>query len=69
VLSLVTPSGPPPIDPLGAGSYTALAMWDDTECAIPTSIIREVERTPKERIAILRQLGYKLYDFDLWEGG
>jgi hypothetical protein len=36
--------------------------------AIPTSTIREIEHTPKERIAVLRQLGYELYDFDLWEG-
>jgi hypothetical protein len=35
---------------------------------VPTSTIREVERTPEARIQVLRQLGYELYDFDLWEG-
>jgi hypothetical protein len=34
----------------------------------PTSRIREVEQTPEARMGILRQLGYELYDFDLWEG-
>jgi predicted ATPase len=36
--------------------------------AVPTSTIREVEKTPAARIAALRRLGYELYDFDLWEG-
>jgi predicted ATPase len=36
--------------------------------AIPTSTIREVERTPSARIEVLRQLGYELHDFDLSEG-
>jgi hypothetical protein len=36
--------------------------------SVPTSTIREVERTPDARIAVLRQLGYELSDFDLWDG-
>jgi AAA domain, putative AbiEii toxin, Type IV TA system/AAA ATPase domain len=36
--------------------------------AIPTSEVREVENTPEARIAVLRQLGYELSDFELWEG-
>jgi hypothetical protein len=35
VLSFVTPPDPP-VDPLSAGSYSAPAMWDDTEWASPT---------------------------------
>lgn len=35
MLSLVLPPEPP-IDPLGAGSYSAPAMWDNEEWASPT---------------------------------
>ncbi|WP_406112769.1 ATP-dependent nuclease [Kitasatospora purpeofusca] len=34
---------------------------------IPTSTIREV-KSPEARTQVLRDLGYELYDFDLWEG-
>lgn len=36
--------------------------------AVPTSTIHPVDNTAEGRIAVLRQLGYELYDFDLWEG-
>ena len=36
--------------------------------SIPTSTIREVEKTPEARIEVLRQLGYELADFDFWDG-
>lgn len=35
---------------------------------VPTSSIRQVPPEPGERIAVLRKLGYELYDFELWEG-
>jgi len=35
---------------------------------VPTSTIREIGTSPEERIGVLRQLGYELYDFDLWDG-
>lgn len=39
----------PPIDPLGAGSYAAPAMWDDAEWASPTPChIRWVTRKVSE---------------------
>jgi hypothetical protein len=41
VLSLVVPPEPPPIEPLGGGSYAAPAMWDDDEWASPTPCCRE----------------------------
>lgn len=36
--------------------------------SVPTSTIHEVEAIPQERLRVLQQLGYELYDFDLWEG-
>jgi hypothetical protein len=36
--------------------------------SVPTSTIHEVEAVPQERMRVLQQLGYELYDFDLWEG-
>jgi AAA domain, putative AbiEii toxin, Type IV TA system len=35
---------------------------------VPTSHVREIGSTPEARINVLRQLGYELYDFDLWDG-
>jgi hypothetical protein len=35
---------------------------------MPTSEIREIENTPEARIEVLRDLGYELSDFDLWDG-
>jgi len=35
---------------------------------IPTSTVHEVGTSAADRLAILRTLGYELYDFDLWEG-
>lgn len=39
---------------------------DYTKGQVPTSTIREVRR-PADRLELLRDLGYELYDFDLWE--
>lgn len=36
--------------------------------SLPTSTIHEVQATPQARMRVLQQLGYELYDFDLWEG-
>lgn len=36
--------------------------------SVPTSTIREIGLNTQERMSILRQLGYELYDFDLWDG-
>src|SRR5262249_19596834 len=35
---------------------------------VPTSTIEEIPGTPEARIDVLRELGYELYDFDLWNG-
>ncbi len=35
---------------------------------LPKSHIRPIEPTPEARMVVLRDLGYELYDFDLWEG-
>jgi hypothetical protein len=55
---------------LGAAPHSKLfsVELDFAPGAVPTSVIREIEKTPAARIAALRQLGYELYDFDLWEG-
>lgn len=34
---------------------------------IPFSSIKEIKNTPAERIKVLEDLGYDLYDFDLWK--
>jgi hypothetical protein len=41
---------------------------DYRPATVPTSTITEVDPSPQERMRVLRQLGYELYDFDLWEG-
>jgi AAA15 family ATPase/GTPase len=35
---------------------------------IPTSAIKEVEKTPEAKRKVLEDLGYELYDYSLWEG-
>jgi AAA15 family ATPase/GTPase len=35
---------------------------------LPLCTIREVENKPNEKRKVLENLGYELYDFDLWEG-
>lgn len=35
---------------------------------LPTSTVESVDPTPTDRISVLRELGYELYDFDLWDG-
>lgn len=34
---------------------------------LPTSTIKEVKNTPYKRIKILEDLGYEMYDFELWK--
>ena len=34
----------------------------------PEATIREVDRNPVDRTAVMRELGYSFSDFDLWEG-
>lgn len=34
---------------------------------LPFSTIKEIKNTPEERIKVLEDLGYDLYDFDLWK--
>jgi AAA domain, putative AbiEii toxin, Type IV TA system len=55
---------------LGSGEGSKIFEFNSeyTPGSVPTSQVREVENTPAARIAILRQLGYELSDFDLWEG-
>lgn len=55
---------------LGAAPDSKIFEFESTYVPneIPTSTIREVERTPEARIAVLRRLGYELSDFDLWDG-
>jgi hypothetical protein len=55
---------------LGAAPDSKIFEFESTykPNEIPTSTIREVERTPEARIAVLRRLGYELSDFDLWDG-
>lgn len=35
---------------------------------LPVSSAKEINNTPEERIKVLEDLGYDLYDFDLWKG-
>jgi len=55
---------------LGAAPDSKIFEFESTykPNEIPTSTIREVERTPEARIAVLRRLGYELSDFELWDG-
>ncbi|GAA2215243.1 hypothetical protein GCM10009850_107100 [Nonomuraea monospora] len=55
---------------LGAAPHSKIfAVESDFQpFQIPTSSIREIEPSAEARIDVLRQLGYELYDFDLWEG-
>jgi hypothetical protein len=38
------------------------------EDRIPTSKVEEVENLPEARLAVLEDLGYDLFDFDIWSG-
>ena len=40
----------------------------EAQAALPTSVCRIVSNTPQDRIAVLSELGYEPYDFDLWDG-
>jgi AAA domain, putative AbiEii toxin, Type IV TA system len=55
---------------LGAAPDSRIFAVESTlsDEGVPTSTIRAVEPTPQARITVLRQLGYELYDFDLWDG-
>jgi predicted ATPase len=53
---------------LGADSRLFNIELDFKPNEVPTSTITRVENTPHDRIAVLRQLGYELYDSDMYEG-
>ncbi|GAA4590148.1 hypothetical protein GCM10023194_46290 [Planotetraspora phitsanulokensis] len=55
---------------LGAAQDSTVLSVESTYIphAVPTSNISPIEATREARMSILRQLGYELYDFDLWEG-
>jgi hypothetical protein len=53
---------------LGAESRLFTVELEFTPKTVPTSTIKQVENTPQARIAVLRQLGYELYDLDLHDG-
>jgi hypothetical protein len=53
---------------LGADSAVLTVDMDFASSAIPTSTISPVANTPTARISILRELGYELYDSDLYDG-
>ena len=46
----------------------SVSLSDFETGAVPTSTISPVENTAEARIAVLRELGYELYDFDLNDG-
>lgn len=35
---------------------------------LPTSVYSEIDTNPQERRKVLEELGYEMFDFDLWEG-
>lgn len=41
---------------------------DDNQNIVPTSTVREVPNSPRERQIVLEQLGYDLGDYDLYKG-
>jgi predicted ATP-dependent endonuclease of OLD family len=45
-----------------------VTVSDPSSAEPPTSRIRDVGSAPEDRIEVLRQLGYELYDFDLHDG-
>ncbi|MGZ5200342.1 MAG: ATP-dependent nuclease [Telluria sp.] len=51
-----------------AANDSRLYYVDKTKLFPPTSTLRTIEETPAARMAILRELGYALSDFELWEG-
>lgn len=53
---------------LGSSSRLFQVGIEMSQGAVPKSSITPIENTPTERIAVLRQLGYELYDSDLYEG-
>jgi hypothetical protein len=38
------------------------------ENGVPTSVVERVEKTPEARMQVLEELGYEVFDFDLWKG-
>lgn len=55
---------------LGAAEECRLfsVNFDYAPNTVPTSFIELIDNSTDARIGVLRQLGYELYDFDLWEG-
>jgi predicted ATPase len=53
---------------LGSSDLSKIFKIDMTfEDKIPTSYISEIENTPEARREILEDLGYELFDFDIWD--
>ena len=54
---------------LGAASDSRL-FYVDTERGVlpPVATVQQVPSTPEARLSVLRELGYSLSDFDLWDG-
>jgi hypothetical protein len=53
---------------LGSADNSTLYYVDAELTAPPTATCRRLSHDPAERIAVLSDLGYELYDFDLWDG-
>jgi hypothetical protein len=53
---------------LGSTDKSTLYYVDAELTAPPTARCRRLGGDPAERIAVLSDLGYELYDFDLWDG-
>lgn len=53
---------------LGAGPDSMLYYVRGSKQLPPTATIEVVGDDPKARLAVLADLGYELYDFDLWDG-
>lgn len=50
------------------GSSVLHVSQGDSVGGIPASKVEEIAPTPQARMEVLRELGYALSDFDLWEG-
>ncbi len=53
---------------LGATDDSNVYYVDSEKTLPPTARTRRVGNDPMERMAVLTELGYELYDFDLWDG-
>ena len=53
---------------LGSHEDSTVHYIDSDRALPPTAIARRVAEDPAARIGVLRDLGYELYDFHLWDG-